>query len=171
MVLKGEKEWLRNTHMFGAYNSTPFLHESSHIWEWRWSGAHSSHTHRGLSIKLKWEACHGSLTFQVSHCRSRLVSWSDQVESSAALIKDMESCGNTTLLGTRATHTQHHTCATSFHTKVGFKSHHQLNVSVCTSESPRQNKIRRFDVGQIAPQTEPNPRLRGIGPKSDLSIV
>ena len=57
-------------------------------------------------------------------------------------------------------------------------------VSVCTSESPRQNLlgeirgvkhlghwIRRSDVGQIAPQTGPNPRYRRIGPKSDLSNV
>ena len=28
--------------------------------------------------------------------------------------------------------------------------------------------IRRSDVGQIAPQTEPNPRYRRIGSKSDL---
>ena len=57
-------------------------------------------------------------------------------------------------------------------------------VSVCTSESPGQSLlgeirgvqhlghwIRRSDVGQIAPQIEPNPRYRRIGPKSDLPNV
>ena len=41
-------------------------------------------THHGLSIKLKREACHGHCAFQVSHCRSRSVPWSDPARSSAA---------------------------------------------------------------------------------------
>ena len=66
---------------------------------------------------------------------------------------------------------------------MGFKNN-EIKLSVSTSESPGQNllgEIRgiqylghwicRSDVGQIAPQTEPNPRYRPFGPKSDKSKV
>ena len=83
MVFKGEKEWLRNAQTFGAYNSTHPLYpwEFPHIRvEVEWSSlplAPSSHTYHGLSIEHKCEVFLVHYSVQVSHCRWRLVPWSD----------------------------------------------------------------------------------------------